>query len=130
MFRGLGAARTGPPARAAEKEHRDVGQAGRDRRRGLGQLARGAADLDQAEGALAERPRESYVLATKVWGQMSDDPTDRGLSGAQAAQVAAAMTGLGALALEIGEVESVDINPIRVDGDVAKAVDALLVVKG
>ena len=54
----------------------------------------------------------------------------RGLSGAQAATIAQAMTGLGALALEIPEVESVDINPIRVDGDVAKAVDALLVVRG
>jgi acetyltransferase len=54
----------------------------------------------------------------------------RGLSVAQAATIAQAMTGLGALALEIPEVESVDINPIRVDGDVAKAVDALLVVTG
>jgi hypothetical protein len=40
------------------------------------------------------------------------------------------MTGLGTLALELPEVESADINPIRVDGDVAKAVDALLVVRG
>jgi len=32
---------------------------------------------------LSARPRDSYVLATKVWGQMSDDPDDRGLSGAQ-----------------------------------------------
>ncbi len=54
----------------------------------------------------------------------------RGLSEAQAATIARAMTGLGALALEIPEVESVDINPIRVDGNVAKAVDALLVVRG
>jgi acetyltransferase len=52
----------------------------------------------------------------------------RGLSEAQATKIAAAMTGLGALALEVPEVESVDINPIRVDGDVAKAVDALLVI--
>jgi aryl-alcohol dehydrogenase-like predicted oxidoreductase len=29
---------------------------------------------------LADRPRDSYVVATKVWGQMSDDPTDKGLS--------------------------------------------------
>ncbi len=43
-----------------------------------------------AEGAwgdiLAGRPRDSYVLATKVWGQMSDDPGDRGLSAAQIAK--------------------------------------------
>ncbi|GIP37226.1 aldo/keto reductase [Paenibacillus sp. J31TS4] len=30
--------------------------------------------------ALASRPRSSYVLATKVWGQMGDGPNDRGLS--------------------------------------------------
>src|SRR3954471_21333241 len=35
---------------------------------------------------LSGRPRESYVLATKVWGQMSDDPDDRGLSAAQIAK--------------------------------------------
>ena len=35
---------------------------------------------------LSKRPRDSYVLATKVWGQMSDDPADRGLSGAQIAR--------------------------------------------
>lgn len=29
---------------------------------------------------LSKHPRESYVLATKVWGPMSDDPADRGLS--------------------------------------------------
>ena len=32
---------------------------------------------------LAGRPRDAYVLATKVWGQMSDDPADRGLSATQ-----------------------------------------------
>src|SRR6266568_8563447 len=53
-LRGSRAARAGPVARAAEEQDRDVGQAGRDGRRGLGQLARGAADLDQAERALAE----------------------------------------------------------------------------
>jgi acetate---CoA ligase (ADP-forming) len=52
----------------------------------------------------------------------------RGLSQAQASVIATAMTGLGTMALEIPEVESVDINPIRVDGDVIKAVDALIVV--
>jgi acetyltransferase len=52
----------------------------------------------------------------------------RGLSGPQATAIAKTMTSLGALALELPEVESIDINPIRVDGDVAKAVDALIVV--
>jgi len=43
---------------------------------------RGAAESAWGE-ILSARPRDSYVLATKVWGQMSDDPDDRGLSGAQ-----------------------------------------------
>lgn len=52
----------------------------------------------------------------------------RGLSEQQAKTIAQTMTALGALALELPEVESIDINPIRVDGDVIKAVDALIVV--
>jgi aryl-alcohol dehydrogenase-like predicted oxidoreductase len=35
---------------------------------------------------LSGRPRDSYVLATKVFGQMSDDPADKGLSAAQIAK--------------------------------------------
>jgi aryl-alcohol dehydrogenase-like predicted oxidoreductase len=46
---------------------------------------RGAAETAWGE-ILAGRPRESYILATKVNGQMSDDPTDRGLSAAQIAK--------------------------------------------
>src|SRR4051812_18156794 len=46
---------------------------------------RGAAETAWGE-ILSGRPRDSYVLATKVWGQMSDDPADRGLSGAQIAK--------------------------------------------
>ncbi|MDQ6807674.1 MAG: aldo/keto reductase family protein [Actinomycetota bacterium] len=46
---------------------------------------RGAAETAWGE-ILSDRPRESYVLATKVWGQMSDDPEDRGLSGEQIAK--------------------------------------------
>ncbi len=40
---------------------------------------RGAAETAWGE-ILSGHPRDSYVLATKVWGQMSDDPTDKGLS--------------------------------------------------
>jgi aryl-alcohol dehydrogenase-like predicted oxidoreductase len=43
---------------------------------------RGAAETAWGE-ILPAHPRESYILATKVWGQMSDDPDDRGLSAAQ-----------------------------------------------
>ena len=43
---------------------------------------RGAAE--EAWGnILSDRSRESYILATKVWGRMSDDPADRGLSADQ-----------------------------------------------
>ena len=43
---------------------------------------RGAAERAWGE-ILSAHPRESYILATKVWGQMSDDPADRGLAAAQ-----------------------------------------------
>ncbi|MFL5884556.1 MAG: aldo/keto reductase, partial [Thermoleophilaceae bacterium] len=46
---------------------------------------RGAAESAWGE-ILSKHPRDSYVLATKVWGPMSDDPDDRGLSGAQIAK--------------------------------------------
>jgi aryl-alcohol dehydrogenase-like predicted oxidoreductase len=46
---------------------------------------RGAAESAWGE-ILSGRPRDSYILATKVWGQMSDDPVDRGLSTAQIAK--------------------------------------------
>jgi aryl-alcohol dehydrogenase-like predicted oxidoreductase len=46
---------------------------------------RGAAETAWGE-ILSGRPRDSYVLATKVWGQMSDDPGDRGLSAAHVAK--------------------------------------------
>src|ERR1700754_5146925 len=46
---------------------------------------RGAAESAWGE-ILSGRPRDSYILATKVWGQMSDDPHDRGLSAAQIAK--------------------------------------------
>jgi aryl-alcohol dehydrogenase-like predicted oxidoreductase len=46
---------------------------------------RGAAESAWGE-ILSRHPRDSYILATKVWGQMSDDPDDRGLSAAQIAK--------------------------------------------
>jgi aryl-alcohol dehydrogenase-like predicted oxidoreductase len=52
----------------------------------------GAAESAWGE-ILSKHPRDSYVLATKVWGPMSDD--DRGLSGAQIAkQIDASLTRL------------------------------------
>jgi aryl-alcohol dehydrogenase-like predicted oxidoreductase len=56
---------------------------------------RGAAESAWGE-ILAGRPRDSYVLATKVWGPMADDPADRGLSAAQVAkQIDASLARLG-----------------------------------
>src|ERR1700712_450451 len=46
---------------------------------------RGAAETAWGE-ILSGRDRDSYVLATKVWGQRSDAPDDRGLSAAQIAK--------------------------------------------
>jgi len=46
---------------------------------------RGAAETAWGD-ILSQRPRDSYILATKVWGQMSDDPDDRGLSADQIAK--------------------------------------------
>ncbi|MEV6589437.1 aldo/keto reductase family protein [Streptomyces acidicola] len=55
---------------------------------------RGAAETAWGE-ILSAHPRDSYVLATKVWGQMSDDPADKGLSPAQIArQIDASLTRL------------------------------------
>ncbi|ALO99391.1 voltage-gated potassium channel protein [Streptomyces hygroscopicus subsp. limoneus] len=55
---------------------------------------RGAAESAWG-GILSAHPRDSYVLATKVWGQMSDDPADRGLSPGQIAkQIDASLTRL------------------------------------
>ncbi len=46
---------------------------------------RGAAETAWGE-ILSKHPRDSYILATKVNGQMSDDPQDQGLSAAQVAK--------------------------------------------
>lgn len=55
---------------------------------------RGAAETAWGE-ILSAHPRDSYVLATKVWGRMSDDPADQGLSPAQIAkQIDASLTRL------------------------------------
>jgi aryl-alcohol dehydrogenase-like predicted oxidoreductase len=46
---------------------------------------RGAAETAWGE-ILSGRSRDSYILATKIWAPMSDDPDDRGLSAAQIAK--------------------------------------------
>ncbi len=73
---------------------------------------RGAAEEAWGE-ILSEHPRDSYVLATKVFGQMSDDEADRGLSPDQVAkQIDASLTRL--------KVDHVDLYQAhRFDADVA-----------
>src|SRR6201999_4181271 len=81
---------------------------------------RGAAEAAWGE-ILSGRPRDSYILATKVWGQMSDDPDDRGLSAAQIAkQIDASLARL--------QTDYVDLYQAhRFDPDVAieETIDAL-----
>ena len=64
---------TRPSRPASTSSTPPTSTAGAPRRRAWGEI-------------LSGRPRDSYVLATKVWGQMSDDPADRGLSAAQIAK--------------------------------------------
>jgi aryl-alcohol dehydrogenase-like predicted oxidoreductase len=84
---------------------------------------RGAAETAWGE-ILSGRPRDSYILATKVWGQMSDEPDDRGLSGAQIAkQIDASLARL--------QVDHVDLYQAhRFDPDVAieETIEALQLV--
>ena len=73
---------------------------------------------------LSGRPRDSYVLATKAWGQMSDDPADKGLSAAQIAkQIDASLARL--------QTDFVDLYQAhRFDADVAieETIEALQLV--
>jgi aryl-alcohol dehydrogenase-like predicted oxidoreductase len=84
---------------------------------------RGAAETAWGE-ILSGRPRDSYVLATKVWGPMSDDPADRGLSATQIAkQIDASLARL--------QTDHVDLYQAhRFDPDVAieETIEALLQV--
>jgi aryl-alcohol dehydrogenase-like predicted oxidoreductase len=86
---------------------------------------RGAAETAWGE-ILSGRPRDSYILATKVWGQMSDDPDDRGLSAAQIAKQIDA-------SLERLQTDYVDLYQAhRFDPDVAieETIEALQKVVG
>ncbi len=73
---------------------------------------RGAAEEAWGE-ILQDHPRDSYVLATKVYGQMSDDEADQGLSPAQISkQIDASLKRL--------QVDHVDLYPAhRFDDQVA-----------
>jgi aryl-alcohol dehydrogenase-like predicted oxidoreductase len=81
---------------------------------------RGAAETAWGE-ILSGRPRDSYVLATKVWGQMSDDPADRGLSAAQIAkQIDASLE-----RLRTGYVDLYQAHRFDPDVPIEETIDAL-----
>jgi acyl-CoA synthetase (NDP forming) len=93
----------------------------------------GGALLEMVGGAVLLRaPFSPRTAADAVLGICAGRlrGATRGLSDAQAAILATVLTGVAELALELPEVESADINPIRVDGEQIRAVDALLVVTG
>jgi len=82
----------------------------------------GRGEAERAWGQiLSEHPRDSYILATKVNGQMSDDPADQGLSGAQIAKQIDA-------SLERLQVEYVDLyqaHRFDVDVPIEETIEAL-----
>jgi aryl-alcohol dehydrogenase-like predicted oxidoreductase len=69
---------------------------------------RGAAESVWGD-VLSRHPRDSYLLATKVWGQMSD--TDQGLSAAQVAkQIDASLTRLRTDHVDLYQAHRFDIS--------------------
>ena len=94
-------------------------------------IAIGGVLIEIVGGAVLLRPPFTKRMAEDAVARIAEGrlrTASRGLSDKQAKLIATTMVGLGTLALELPEVETIDINPIRVAGDVAKAVDALIVV--
>ena len=86
---------------------------------------RGAAEAAWGD-ILSGRPRDSYVLATKVWGQMSDDPGDRGLSAAQIAkQIDASLA-----RLQTDHVDLYQAHRFDPDVPIEETIEALQAVDG
>jgi acyl-CoA synthetase (NDP forming) len=94
-------------------------------------IAIGGVLIEIVGGAVLLKPPFTQKLAEDAVARIAEGrlrTASRGLSDQQATLIATTMVALGTLALELPEVETIDINPIRVDGEVAKAVDALIVV--
>lgn len=71
---------------------------------------RGASERAWGE-ILSKHPRDSYILATKVMGQMSDDPADSGLSPAQIAkQIDASLARLKTDHVDLYQAHRFDVN--------------------
>jgi aryl-alcohol dehydrogenase-like predicted oxidoreductase len=82
---------------------------------------RGAAESAWGE-ILSSRPRDSYILATKVWGPMSDDPEDQGLSASQIEkQIDASLR-----RLQTGYVDLYQAHRFDPDVPIEETVEALL----
>src|ERR1700735_2217887 len=81
---------------------------------------RGAAETAWGE-ILSKHPRDSYILATKVNGQMSDDPTDQGLSAAQIGkQIDASLS-----RLQVDYVDLYQAHRFDVDVPIEETIEAL-----
>lgn len=84
---------------------------------------RGAAETAWGE-ILSKRPRDSYILATKVHGQMSDDPADAGLSAPQIAkQIDASLA-----RLQTDHVDLYQAHRFDVDVPIEETIEALQLV--
>jgi aryl-alcohol dehydrogenase-like predicted oxidoreductase len=84
---------------------------------------RGAAETAWGE-ILSKHPRDSYILATKVNGQMSDDPADQGLSAAQIAkQIDASLARLQTDYVDLYQAHRFDI-----DVPIEETIEALQLV--
>jgi aryl-alcohol dehydrogenase-like predicted oxidoreductase len=81
---------------------------------------RGAAETAWGE-ILSRHPRDSYILATKVNGQMSDDPSDQGLSADQIAkQIDASLA-----RLQTDHVDLYQAHRFDVDVPIEETIEAL-----
>jgi aryl-alcohol dehydrogenase-like predicted oxidoreductase len=81
---------------------------------------RGAAETAWGE-ILSKHPRDSYILATKVNGQMSDDPADQGLSAGQIAkQIDASLA-----RLQTDHVDLYQAHRFDVDVPIEETIEAL-----
>jgi aryl-alcohol dehydrogenase-like predicted oxidoreductase len=84
---------------------------------------RGAAETAWGQ-ILSKHPRDSYILATKVNGQMSDDPADQGLSAAQIAkQIDASLARLQTDYVDLYQAHRFDI-----DVPIEETIEALQLV--
>ncbi|MFI0369095.1 acetate--CoA ligase family protein [Actinomadura sp. 1N219] len=83
-----------------------------------------------AETALLRPPFDADAARAAIGGLLGGRLVggSRGLSPAELDLLAATMTGLGQLALEVPEIGEIDVNPVRVADGSAVAADALIVL--